>query len=84
MILSVLNGRYERSRIGVKESIQTPVLGEHGQSQVPIFSHVLHGDKQLSITNEQKQRIQEELKTWFVRFNSLNIQRTTGWTTEAG
>jgi len=70
--------------INNKESVQASVLGEHGQSQVPIFSRVLLSNRQLSLTKEQKQQIQEELKTWFVRFNGLNIHRTTGWTTGVG
>ena len=67
-----------------KVTIYSPVIGEHGNSQVPIFSHVLQNDNRLPITNEQKRGIQERLEKWFVQFNGLNVQRTTGWTTGVG
>ncbi|WP_338448960.1 hypothetical protein R4Z09_22510 [Niallia oryzisoli] len=70
--------------INHKNVIKSPVLGEHGNSQVPLFSHVLQNNSKLVFTSEQKARIQEELQNWFVRFNSLNIKRTTGWTTGVG
>ncbi|ARK28875.1 malate dehydrogenase [Halalkalibacter krulwichiae] len=74
-INKVLNG---------KNQVYSPVIGEHGETQVPIFSQVRINNKEASFTVEEKKQIQEEIKTWFVKFNQLNIQRTTGWTTGVG
>jgi malate dehydrogenase len=62
----------------------TPVLGEHGSTQVPIFSHVLHNGKPFTIPTETQEHIKSRLKTWFLDFNALNVNRTTGWTTASG
>src|SRR5699024_8976682 len=51
---------------------------------VPIFSKVKINNKNIEFTPEQKIQINEDIKTWFVRFNRLNIPRTTGWTTGVG
>ncbi|ARK32301.1 L-lactate dehydrogenase 1 [Halalkalibacter krulwichiae] len=75
-----------RSTLGIeaKEHVVSPVIGEHGGSQVPLFSHVRKSGEQLSVTPQQEEQIRAELKTWFVRFNELNVPRTTGWTTGVG
>jgi malate dehydrogenase len=65
-------------------SIYSPVIGEHGETQVPLFSHVTKNEENLEISVDEKKVIMQELKTWFVRFNELNIPRTTGWTTAIG
>lgn len=67
-----------------EDEVRSPVIGEHGDSQVQLFSQTLVNSQKLKVTSEQGQRIREELQTWFVRFNRLNVQRTTGWTTGVG
>jgi len=67
-----------------KSEIEGPVIGEHGETQVPIFSKVKINNENIEFTSEQKIQINEEITTWFVRFNRLNIPRTTGWTTGVG
>lgn len=68
----------------MKKEIYGPVIGEHGETQVPIFSKVKMDNEKIEFTPEQKTQINEVIKTWFVRFNRLNIPRTTGWTTGVG
>ncbi|SDH68588.1 malate dehydrogenase [Alteribacillus persepolensis] len=62
----------------------TPVIGEHGETQVPLFSKVQKNGTPYTFTAKQKDEINKEINTWFVRFNSLNVPRTTGWTTGVG
>jgi len=61
-----------------------PVIGEHGGSQVPLFSQVKYGGKPLTLTAEQKEQVLNKVNNWFVEFNQLNINRTSGWTSAVG
>ncbi|MFD1360849.1 malate dehydrogenase [Lentibacillus salinarum] len=70
--------------LNTNKDVYSPVIGEHGDTQVPVFSKVKRNDERIEFTTEQKSQIYQEIKTWFVRFNSLNIPRTTGWTTGVG
>lgn len=61
-----------------------PVIGEHGSTQVPLFSQIrLNGEPLIFEENEQE-AIKEKVNSWFIVFNRLNINRTTGWATAAG
>lgn len=66
------------------DSLYTPVIGEHGNTQVPVFSQIKRNDQPFHITNEQKEKVIEELRNWFINYNNLQINRTTGWTTAHG
>ncbi|GAB3062656.1 malate dehydrogenase [Virgibacillus ainsalahensis] len=62
----------------------TPVLGEHGESQVPIFSNITRNGEPFVPPESQQEIMKTKLQNWFIDFNSLNINRTTGWTTARG
>ncbi|WP_413375462.1 malate dehydrogenase [Alkalihalobacillus sp. 1P02AB] len=67
-----------------KEQLFSPVIGEHGETQVPVFSHVKKKNERFEIKEQEKKKIVSEIKSWFVKFNQLNVARTTGWTTGVG
>ncbi|WP_181351202.1 malate dehydrogenase [Thalassobacillus sp. CUG 92003] len=66
------------------DQLFTPVLGEHGNTQVPIFSQVLLNRDPLSLSEQEQKNVHDKLKGWFKEFNEWNINRTTGWTTAIG
>lgn len=62
----------------------SPVIGEHGSSQVPLFSKVRVNGAIIPISDVQEELVRKKLTSWFTDFNNLNINRTTGWTTALG
>lgn len=62
----------------------SPVVGEHGSTQVPLFSRVAVSGEKVYFSSEDKERVKKSIQSWFLEFNQLNINRTTGWTTAAG
>ncbi|ADC50553.1 malate dehydrogenase [Alkalihalophilus pseudofirmus OF4] len=62
----------------------SPVIGEHGSSQVPLFSQVVINKFSSTVPYDIKEKILNELNGWFHKFNKLSINRTTGWTTARG
>lgn len=66
------------------DKIVAPVLGEHGETQVPIFSQITRNNELFVISASKREEIYSKLQNWFVEFNSLHIDRTTGWTTARG
>lgn len=62
----------------------SPVVGEHGSTQVPLFSQTRLNGNPLALKVEDEVAIKEKLNRWFIEFNRLNINRTTGWATAAG
>ncbi len=66
------------------DKLFSPVLGEHGGSQVPVYSKVLLNGESLNFKNELKELVNHKIKSWFVQFNDLKINRTTGWTSAIG
>ena len=67
-----------------KTKLFAPVIGEHGSSQVPLFSQVKADGKPLSLTTEQKEKVRQKIHNWFLEFNQLQINRTSGWTSGVG
>ncbi|MED4116222.1 hypothetical protein P4661_25630 [Priestia megaterium] len=67
-----------------KDTLQSPVLGEHGSSQVPIYSRVVLNNQPLILSAKEKEKVQQEIQSWFSKFNGLQINRTTGWTSGVG
>lgn len=70
--------------ISREDDLFTPVIGEHGSTQVPLFSQVQLNGKRMKIRDVDQKVIKEKNDSWFIKFNQLNIDRTTGWTTAAG
>ena len=60
------------------------VLGEHGETGVPIWSRVeVDGDTR-TLSDAEKAVAEEYLRTWYVRHVALDSGRTSTWTTGLG
>jgi malate dehydrogenase len=60
-------------------AIEAFVLGEHGDTQVPLFSQVFVQGVKVSLNPEQKSEIMEKIKGFFATWSRLQPGRTAGW-----
>ncbi len=60
------------------------VIGEHGESQVPLFSSVEVKSKAVKIDNTVRQKIRLQISEVLRRYEELKTGRTAGVTTAAG
>ncbi|MEU3848057.1 hypothetical protein AB0E44_13860 [Micrococcus terreus] len=60
------------------------VLGEHGRGQVPAFSSLTVDGKKADLSEEQIQRINLSIDTWFANWAALKSGRSSGWTSGLG
>lgn len=71
--------------IGVSSSqVEGTVIGEHGDSQVLLFSSLRAGGKPVSISQESKHSIRQKPRSYLMEQMALKAGRTTGWTTAVG
>ena len=63
------------------QSIDAWVIGEHGDSCVPLFSRVKVAGLPVGLTAEQRRQAEEFMRTWYVRHVALGSGRTSTWTT---
>src|SRR5699024_2643716 len=47
------------------DALFSPVIGEHGETQVPLFSQVKKNNKRIEFTSEQIEQIKEDIQSWF-------------------
>jgi malate dehydrogenase len=64
--------------------VQATVMGEHGSSQVPLFSSVRIDGKLASFSEDEKKAIREEIPNILRRYEQLQAGRTAGWTSAIG
>jgi len=76
MVAEVLNARVSQ--------VEAAVIGEHGPTQVPLFSSVHIGGQAVSVSEDQKQRIRELAPTIIAKYQSFKADRTAGWTCAVG
>jgi malate dehydrogenase len=70
---------------GVEVSrVQATVMGEHGSTQVYIFSSVRIDGEPVSFTEEEKAAIRAEIPGILKRLEELQAGRTAGWTSAIG
>jgi malate dehydrogenase len=70
---------------GVKVSkVEGTVIGEHGATQVLLFSSVKIDGKPVSVSEEIKARIRAEVPNILKRYEELQSGRTAGWTCAIG
>jgi malate dehydrogenase len=62
-------------------SVEAFVLGEHGDTLVPIFSHVRVHGKAVSLNSEQIKQIRRNILDFLPQWIKLQPGRTAGWTT---
>lgn len=60
------------------------VIGEHGGSQVMLFSSLKVDGKPVSLSEEVKQRIRAQVPIILQGYETLNPKRTAGWTSAIG
>jgi malate dehydrogenase len=73
--------------LGVKTSrVEAFVIGEHGDSQVPLFSSVRVDGKKVDISEEIKRKVREQVAKVHAGLEEQRIAtgRTAGWTTAVG
>jgi len=56
------------------------VLGEHGETQVPIYSTVTVDNNPIGLSDEEIARVEALIKNWFRDFQALDSGRTSSWT----
>jgi len=61
-------------------SVEAFVLGEHGDSQVPLFSSVRIDGERVSLDGEVMGKVRAEMAGFYSRWNELQAGRTAGWT----
>ena len=70
---------------GVEVSrVEALAIGEHGFTQVPLFSSVRIDGQPVSFSEEEKQGIRDAYRAFFERLEGLKAGRTTGWTCAIG
>ncbi|MBE0597596.1 MAG: hypothetical protein IH614_10025 [Desulfuromonadales bacterium] len=70
---------------GVRVSqVEATVIGEHGRTQVLLFSSVRIDGRPVDFTLEEKERIRQTVPTILHRYESLQTGRTAGWTCATG
>ena len=60
--------------------VEAYVLGEHGESQVPVFSQIRIRGKKVIPTPDQVQEIIKTTAGFYTQWNKLQSGRTAGWT----
>jgi malate dehydrogenase len=61
-------------------AVEAYVLGEHGETQVPVFSNIrIYGEKVVP-TPDQVQEIKKTTAGFYTQWNKLQSGRTAGWT----
>jgi malate/lactate dehydrogenase len=70
---------------GVKVSqVEATVMGEHGSTQVLVFSSVRIDGEPVSFTEQEREDIRAEVPNILKRFEELQAGRTAGWTSAVG
>jgi malate dehydrogenase len=71
--------------LGVKTSqVSGTVIGEHGSSQVLLFSSLRVDGKPVSVSEEFKQKIRQQVPNILKSYEELKSGRTAGWTSAVG
>lgn len=64
--------------------VEAAVIGEHGPTQVPLFSSAKIDGKPIQVGQETRNEIKAETPKALSRFESLKANRTAGWTCAVG
>jgi malate dehydrogenase len=71
--------------LGVRPSrVQGMVLGEHDESQVPVFSSLTKDGRPVKVDEEFKLKVKEKAARVLSELESLRPKRATGWTSAVG
>ena len=64
--------------------VKATVIGEHGSSQVLLFSSARIDDQPVPFSDDEKTSIQAEIPNILKRYEELKSGRTAGWTSAVG
>jgi malate dehydrogenase len=59
-------------------------IGEHGPHGVPLLRRVRVGGVRVTLTAPQRERVLEEVRGWYERWQALGTGRTTAWSSAWG
>jgi len=62
-------------------SVEAFVLGEHGETLVPVFSQIRVNKEIVALNSEQKKQIRTSISDWLPNWVRLDSGRSAGWTT---
>jgi malate/lactate dehydrogenase len=62
-------------------SVEAFVLGEHGETMVPLFNHVQVNGKAISLNLEQRRQVRTSITDFLLQWMKLQPGRTAGWAT---
>jgi malate dehydrogenase len=60
------------------------VIGEHGESQVPLYDRITVRGLPVVLSPEQQEAADAAVRGWFSSYQGLNSGRTSGWTSAVG
>lgn len=64
--------------------VEGVVIGEHGSTQVPLFSSVKINAKPVILSDDIKRSVYETIPTILAKYEALQAGRTAGWTCAIG
>jgi len=80
-----------RLRTGIANAVGAPpgavdawMIGEHGDSSVPLWSRVRVGGEPRALTPAEKASAEEYVRSWYVRHVALDSGRSSTWTSGLG
>ena len=62
-------------------SVEAFVLGEHGETLVPVFSQIRVNKEVVSLNSDQMKQIRTSISDWLPNWVRLDSGRSAGWTT---
>ncbi len=62
------------------KDVEAYVIGEHGGTQVPLFSTIKVRGTPHAFNAQEKETITRIIKNWFQEFQALDARRSSGWT----
>lgn len=65
-------------------SVDAWVVGEHGDSCVPLWDRVRIGGRDVELDDGERTRALEFLRTWYVRHVAIDSNRSSTWTSGLG
>jgi len=73
-----------RTKVVRTSQVRATVIGEHGSTQVPLFSSARIDGWPVVFTEKEKEAVRSEIPTILQRYEELQSGRTAGWTSALG